>query len=76
MLYCQFAVDKMEVFEEGDEFVRKVFKCAVMTCEQHVNKVIRVGDHYNMYYYNMQGGIIWDDYREFETAILSSLQVR
>ena len=40
VLYCQFAVDKMEMFEEGVEFVREVFKRAVMTCGQHVTKVI------------------------------------
>ena len=40
VLYCQFAVDKMEVFEEGVEFVRGVFERAVTACGQHVTKVI------------------------------------
>jgi len=40
VLYCQFAVDKMEVFEEGVEFVRGVFERAVIACGQHVTKVI------------------------------------
>ena len=42
VLYCQFAVDKMEMFEEGVEFVRDVFERAVMACGQHVTKVMRV----------------------------------
>ena len=42
MLYCQFAVDKMEVFEEGVEFVRDVFERAVTACGQHVTKVIKM----------------------------------
>lgn len=45
VLYCQFAVDKMEMFEDGVEFVRSVFDRAVMACGQHVTKVIRVGDY-------------------------------
>ncbi|XP_065900977.1 squamous cell carcinoma antigen recognized by T-cells 3-like [Dysidea avara] len=58
VLYCQFAVDKMEVFEEGVEFVRGVFERAVTACGQHVTK----------------GSVIWDAYREFEAAVLTSLQ--
>ena len=42
MLYCQFAVDKMEMFEEGVEFVRDVFERAVTACGQHVTKVMRL----------------------------------
>lgn len=42
VLYCQFAVDKMEVFEEGVEFVRGVFERAVTACGQHVTKVIKL----------------------------------
>lgn len=42
VLYCQFAVDKMEMFEEGVEFVRDVFERAVTACGQHVTKVMRV----------------------------------
>lgn len=41
VLYCQFAVDKMEVFEDGIEFVRNVFECAVTACGQHVTKVMK-----------------------------------
>lgn len=41
MLYCQFAVDKMETFEEGVEFVRDVFERAVTACGQHVTKVMK-----------------------------------
>ena len=41
VLYCQFAVDKMEQFEEGVEFVRDVFERAVTACGQHVTKVMR-----------------------------------
>jgi len=41
VLYCQFAVDKMEVFEEGVEFVRGVFERAVTACGQHVTKVTK-----------------------------------
>ena len=40
VLYCQFAVDKMEMFEEGVEFVKDVFECAVTACGQHVTKVM------------------------------------
>ncbi|XP_065902651.1 squamous cell carcinoma antigen recognized by T-cells 3-like [Dysidea avara] len=36
VLYCQFAVDKMEVFEVGVEFVRGVFERVVTACGQHV----------------------------------------
>ena len=32
VLSCQFAVDKMEVFEEGVDFVRDVFERAVTAC--------------------------------------------
>lgn len=41
VLYCQFAVDKMEMFEEGVEFVRDVFERAVTACGQHVTKVMK-----------------------------------
>ena len=40
MLYCQFAVDKMEMFDEGIEFVKDVFERAVAACGQHVTKVM------------------------------------
>ena len=40
VLYCQFAVDKMEMFEEGVEVVRDVFERAVTACGQHVTKVM------------------------------------
>ena len=43
VLYCQFAVDKMEMFDEGVKFVRDIFDHAVIACGQHVTKVIRVG---------------------------------
>ena len=39
VLYCQFAVDKMEVFEVGVEFVRGVFERVVTACGQHVATV-------------------------------------
>ena len=32
VLYCQFAVDKMEVFEEGVEFVWVVFERVWTAC--------------------------------------------
>jgi len=41
VLYCQFAVDKMEMFEDGIEFVRDVFEHAVTACGQHVTKVMK-----------------------------------
>lgn len=41
VLYCQFAVDKMEVFEDGIELVRSVFERAVTSCGQHVTKVMK-----------------------------------
>ena len=51
VLYCQFAVDKMEMFDEGVEFVRDIFERAVLACGQHVTKVMTVGYHLISYYY-------------------------
>ena len=48
VLYCQFAVDKMEMFDEGVDFVRDIFERAVIACGQHVTKVIRVGCYFNL----------------------------
>ena len=40
VLYCQFAVDKMDKFEEGIEFPREVFERAIKSCGLHVTKVM------------------------------------
>jgi hypothetical protein len=58
LLYCQFAVDHMDRFEEGVDFPKDVFDRAVKACGLHVTK----------------GSLIWDAYREFEMAIHSALQ--
>ncbi len=80
--YAKFAVDKMSLMPEGMEFPRDVFERAIVACGLHVSQVRM----YHLYVvhvvisqvcvsFTLQAGLLWNTYREFEMAVLSSLQV-
>ena len=58
MLFAKFALEKFSAFPEGMEFPRDIFEKAIIACGLHVSS----------------GGLLWNAYREYEVAILSSLQ--
>ncbi|KAL5475045.1 hypothetical protein EMCRGX_G027093 [Ephydatia muelleri] len=58
LLFAKFALEKFSAFPEGMEFPRDIFEKAIIACGLHVSSA----------------GLLWNAYREYEMAILSSLQ--
>ena len=56
--FARFSIERMSMFPDGMAFPRDVFERGIVACGLHTS----------------QAAQLWNAYREFEGAVLSSLQ--